>query len=111
MDMVLSTFAKSIGRLASISTLLLLVIFIFAVLGMQLFGPWYTKSVFKARKIPRWNFKNFWHSYMMVFRIICGEWIEPLWTCMWAVGEWVVLFFLPAFIIGNLIVSALCLGL
>ena len=31
---------------------------------------------------PRWNFTDFFHSFMMIFRILCGEWIEPLWDCM-----------------------------
>ena len=39
----------------------------------------------------RWNFTDFFHSFMMIFRILCGEWIEPLWDCMRAeakvVGE------------------------
>lgn len=30
----------------------------------------------------RWNFNDFFHSFMMIFRILCGEWIEPLWDCM-----------------------------
>ena len=30
----------------------------------------------------RWNFTDFFHSFMMIFRILCGEWIEPLWDCM-----------------------------
>lgn len=106
MDIVLGAFSKSVGPLAGISFFLLLAIFIFAVLGTQLFGRFYTKRVFQDREIPPWNFKDFWHSYMMVFRIICGEWIEPLWTCMWASSEWAILFILPAFIIGNLIVSS-----
>lgn len=32
--------------------------------------------------IYRWNFNDFFHSFMMIFRILCGEWIEPLWDCM-----------------------------
>lgn len=32
----------------------------------------------------RWNFTNFWYSFMMVFRVLCGEWIEPLWDCLLA---------------------------
>ena len=32
--------------------------------------------------IFRWNFTDFFHSFMMIFRILCGEWIEPLWDCM-----------------------------
>ena len=33
-------------------------------------------------KYFRWNFTDFFHSFMMIFRILCGEWIEPLWDCM-----------------------------
>ena len=32
--------------------------------------------------VCRWNFTDFFHSFMMIFRILCGEWIEPLWDCM-----------------------------
>jgi len=39
----------------------------------------YLKSPFLRR---RWNFTDFFHSFMMIFRILCGEWIEPLWDCM-----------------------------
>lgn len=35
----------------------------------------------------RWNFNDFFHSFMMIFRILCGEWIEPLWDCMRAEEE------------------------
>ena len=33
-------------------------------------------------KCFRWNFTDFPHSFMMIFRVLCGEWIEPLWDCM-----------------------------
>ena len=35
----------------------------------------------------RWNFKDFFHSFMMIFRILCGEWAEPLWDCMRAASS------------------------
>ena len=25
--------------------------------------------------MPRWNFTDFMHSFMIVFRVLCGEWI------------------------------------
>ena len=31
---------------------------------------------------------------MMIFRILCGEWIEPLWDCMRAEGKVVSFFFI-----------------
>jgi len=42
----------------------------------------------------RWNFKDFFHSFMMIFRILCGEWAEPLWDCMRAASSQVRLMLL-----------------
>ena len=42
---------------------------------------------------------------MMVFRILCGEWIEALWDCMRAADELCMAVFLPTLILGNFIVS------
>lgn len=39
-------------------------------------------NVFLLIATFRWNFNDFFHSFMMIFRILCGEWIEPLWDCM-----------------------------
>lgn len=39
----------------------------------------------------RWNFSDFFHSFMMIFRILCGEWIEPLWDCMRAERKEVII--------------------
>lgn len=52
-----------------------------------------SSNVFSFCPIFRWNFNDFFHSFMMIFRILCGEWIEPLWDCMRA-EEKVRLFFL-----------------
>ena len=42
---------------------------------------------------------------MIVFRVLCGEWIESMWDCM-HVGDWsCVPFFLATVVIGNLVVS------
>ena len=35
----------------------------------------------------RWNWQDFWYGFMMVFRVLCGEWIEPLWDCLKATAE------------------------
>ena len=41
------------------------------------------------------------------FRVLCGEWIEPLWDCMRATESpaAAILFFIPAVVIGNFVVS------
>jgi hypothetical protein len=82
MRVLLSIILSTIGALGNLTFVLVIVIYIFAVIGMQLFGKDYTTQVFEPDPIPRWNFNDFFHSFMMIFRILCGEWIEPLWDCM-----------------------------
>jgi voltage-gated cation channel len=82
MRVLLSIILSTIGALGNLTFILVIVIYIFAVIGMQLFGKDYTKEKFYPDPVPRWNFNDFFHSFMMIFRILCGEWIEPLWDCM-----------------------------
>ena len=46
------------------------------------------------------------HSFMIVFRVLCGEWIESMWDCMLVASNVCVPFFLATVVIGNLVVSA-----
>jgi len=49
---------------------------------------------------------TFFHSLLMVFRILCGEWIEPLWDCMRVIHPLgCVSFFFGTLILGNFMVS------
>lgn len=82
MKVLLSIIISTIGALGNLTFVLVIVIYIFAVIGMQLFSKDYTAEKFEPDPIPRWNFSDFFHSFMMIFRILCGEWIEPLWDCM-----------------------------
>ena len=69
------------------------------------------KNSFKGKDIPRWNFCDFMHSFMIVFRVLCGEWIESMWDCMHVSGNVCVPFFLTTVVIGNLVVLNLFLAL
>ena len=60
---------------------------------------------FPDKEVPRWHFVDFMHSFMIVFRVLCGEWIESMWDCMWVASEVCVPFFLATVVIGNLVVS------
>lgn len=51
------------------------------------------------------------HSFMIVFRVLCGEWIESMWDCMLVAGAACVPFFLATVVIGNLVVLNLFLAL
>ena len=106
MRRLLATIANSVGPIGNITLILGLVIYIFALMGMKMFGKSYTQDKFQPDEVPRWNFNDFWHAFMMVFRVLCGEWIEPLWDCMRATSPAAaILFFIPAVVIGNFVVS------
>ena len=91
------------GALGNLCFVLAIIIFIFAVMGMQLFGEKYTTEHFA--EVPRWNFCDFLHSFMIIFRVLCGEWIESMWGCIHCSGIICIPFFLLTMIIGNLVVS------
>lgn len=110
MNMLLRTIASSIGQLGNLTLVLGIIVYILAVVGMQIFGSSYTKEKFDG-EIPRWNFNDFGHAFMMIFRILCGEWIEPLYDSMRATSPASFLFFLTALVIGNFLVLNLFLAL
>lgn len=62
-------------------------------------------SRFPDGDMPRWNFTDFMHSFMIVFRVLCGEWIESMWDCMYVGDVSCIPFFLATVVIGNLVVS------
>ena len=105
MAKLVTAITKSVGPVGNITLILGVIIYIFAVVGIKVFGDVYTTDKFGIDGVPRWNFNDFWHAFMMMFRVLCGEWIEPLWDCMRATNPMAILFFLPAFVIGNFIVS------
>ena len=80
--------AKTLPALSNLTFVLMIIIFIFAVMGMQLFGQDYYANVCERWEceMPRWNFTDFFHSFMIVFRVLCGEWIESMWDCIQASG-------------------------
>uniref|UniRef100_A0A1B0CZ72 Uncharacterized protein n=1 Tax=Phlebotomus papatasi TaxID=29031 RepID=A0A1B0CZ72_PHLPP len=66
---------------------------------------------FPDGEMPRWNFTDFMHSFMIVFRVLCGEWIESMWDCMLVGDVSCIPFFLATVVIGNLVVLNLFLAL
>ena len=109
MGMLLSTIGGSVGQLGNLTLVLFIIVYMFAVVGMQLFGKKYTADKFggNPEDIPRWNFADFGHACMMIFRVLCGEWIEPLYDCMRATNPASTVFFLCALVIGNFLVRLL----
>ena len=60
---ILTIMANTLGSLSYLTAVLLIIIFIFAVMGMQLFGKDYYAKVCEVWEcdMPRWNFTDFFH--------------------------------------------------
>ncbi|MBZ3883326.1 Sodium channel protein type 11 subunit alpha [Sciurus carolinensis] len=117
LNTLIKIIGHSVGALGHLTVVLAIVIFIFSVVGMQLFG-----SKFGCRKsqhlcsgdlcFRRWHMGDFYHSFLVVFRILCGEWIENMWACMQEVdGPLCIIVFVLILIIGKLVVLNLFIAL
>uniref|UniRef100_UPI0037E93F19 sodium channel protein type 4 subunit alpha A n=1 Tax=Semicossyphus pulcher TaxID=241346 RepID=UPI0037E93F19 len=115
LNMLIKIIGNSVGALGNLTLVLAIIVFIFAVVGMQLFGKSYNDCVCKIStecELPRWHMNDFFHSFLIVFRILCGEWIETMWDCMEVAGAGMCLVvFMMVMVIGNLVVLNLFLAL
>ncbi|KAH1176852.1 hypothetical protein KIL84_010554, partial [Mauremys mutica] len=114
LNTLIKIIGNSVGALGNLTLVLAIIVFIFAVVGMQLFGEKYAEECCKISDDckPRWHFKDFFHSFLIIFRILCGEWIETMWSCMVVVDKRLCLpVFLLVMVIGNLVVLNLFIAL
>ncbi|XP_057189526.1 sodium channel protein type 4 subunit alpha-like isoform X1 [Triplophysa rosa] len=115
LNTLIKIIGNSVGALGNLKLVLAIIVFIFAVVGMQLFGKNYQDCVCKISNdctLPRWHMKDFFHSFLIVFRVLCGEWIETMWDCMEVAGQPLcILVFMLVMVIGNLVVLNLFLAL
>ncbi|KAM3917143.1 sodium channel protein type 2 subunit alpha-like [Leptodactylus fuscus] len=116
LNMLIKIIGNSVGALGNLTLVLAIIVFIFAVVGMQLFGKSYKECVCKIAPddcdLPRWHMNDFFHSFLIVFRVLCGEWIETMWDCMEVAGQSMcITVFMMVMVIGNLVVLNLFLAL
>nr|XP_033800134.1 sodium channel protein type 2 subunit alpha-like [Geotrypetes seraphini] len=115
LNMLIKIIGNSVGALGNLTLVLAIIVFIFAVVGMQLFGKSYKEHVCKINtecELPRWHMNDFFHSFLIVFRVLCGEWIETMWDCMEVAEQSMcVIVFMMVMVIGNLVVLNLFLAL
>ncbi|XP_065108405.1 sodium channel, voltage-gated, type I-like, alpha [Paramisgurnus dabryanus] len=115
LNMLIKIIGNSLGAMSNLTLVLAIIVFIFAVVGMQLFGKNYGDCVCKISDdctLPRWHMNDFFHSFLIVFRVLCGEWIETMWDCMQVAGQPMCLIvFMMVMVIGNLVVLNLFLAL
>uniref|UniRef100_A0A3B3RCL9 Sodium channel protein n=1 Tax=Paramormyrops kingsleyae TaxID=1676925 RepID=A0A3B3RCL9_9TELE len=109
LNALIKIIGNSVGALGNLTLVLAIIVFIFAVVGMQLFGKNYQDCVCKISSdctLPRWHMKDFFHSFLIVFRVLCGEWIETMWDCMEVAGQPLcILVFMLVMVIGNLVLD------
>ncbi|XP_061128602.1 sodium channel protein type 2 subunit alpha-like [Syngnathus typhle] len=115
LNMLIKIIGNSVGALGNLTLVLAIIVFIFAVVGMQLFGKSYKEffcNINDDCQLPRWHMHDFFHSFLIVFRVLCGEWIETMWDCMEVAGPTMCLIvFMMVMVIGNLVVLNLFLAL
>ncbi|XP_036379145.1 sodium channel protein type 4 subunit alpha B-like [Megalops cyprinoides] len=114
-NMLLKIIRNAVVAVRHLTLLLVLVVFVSSVVVMQLFSGSYRDCVCRIAQdceLPRWHAADFFHSFMLVFRILCGEWIETLWDCMEVAGQPLcITVFITILFIGNLLLLNLFVAL
>ncbi|KAM6338644.1 sodium channel protein type 5 subunit alpha-like [Podargus strigoides] len=114
LNTLMKVIVNSVSALGNLTLVLIITVFIFAVVGKQVLGSYYESNFLKISTDEnlRWHMKDFFHSFLIVFRILCGEWIETMWECMEVAGKGLCLpIFLLVLVIGNLVVLNLFIAL
>ncbi|XP_037382549.1 sodium channel protein type 10 subunit alpha isoform X2 [Talpa occidentalis] len=119
LNTLIKIIGNSVGALGNLTFILAIIVFIFALVGKQLLGENYlqercltTNMSIPKEGCPRWHMHDFFHSFLVIFRILCGEWIENMWVCM-QVGQKSIclILFLTVMVLGNLVVLNLFIAL
>ncbi|XP_045435387.1 sodium channel protein type 10 subunit alpha isoform X3 [Pipistrellus kuhlii] len=116
LNTLIKIIGNSVGALGNLTIILAIIVFIFALVGKQLLGDCYRdhRKLISApgEDWPRWHMYDFFHSFLIIFRILCGEWIENMWACM-EVGQKSIclILFLTVMVLGNLVVLNLFIAL
>ncbi|XP_057622541.1 sodium channel protein type 11 subunit alpha [Chionomys nivalis] len=112
LNTLIKIIGHSVGALGNLTVVLTIVVFIFSVVGMQLFGTKFNKTVSTGQE-RRWHMGDFYHSFLVVFRILCGEWIENMWECMQGMdgSPLCIIVFVLIMVVGKLVVLNLFIAL
>ncbi|XP_028623112.1 sodium channel protein type 11 subunit alpha [Grammomys surdaster] len=115
LNTLIKIIGHSVGALGNLTVVLTIVVFIFSVVGMRLFGAKFNKTAYVPRERcrRRWHMDDFYHSFLVVFRILCGEWIENMWECMQEMdgSPLCIIVFVLIMVIGKLVVLNLFIAL
>ena len=113
---IISTVVKAMPQLSNVFILVFLINMIFALLGMQMFGGYYTVEEGYGGEgqlpIPRYNFDYFVPSMLTVFILTTGGWYSPMVSAIDVTGPGATVYFVAVVVIGtyillNLLVAVL----
>ncbi|XP_040596093.1 sodium channel protein type 10 subunit alpha [Mesocricetus auratus] len=116
LNTLIKIIGNSVGALGNLTFILAIIVFIFALVGKQLLGEYYGcrrdgTALWREERL-RWHMCDFFHSFLVIFRILCGEWIENMWVCMQVSEKYICLIlFLTVMVLGNLVVLNLFIAL
>ncbi|XP_040894508.1 sodium channel protein type 4 subunit alpha B-like isoform X2 [Toxotes jaculatrix] len=114
LHMFMKVIWTSVRALRNLTLVLLIMVFLFTIAGTQLFHEDYGNvcRIPENCRLPRWHMYDFFHTFILIFRALCGEWIETMWDCMEVSGPTMCLiFYMTVLVIGNLLVLNLFLAL
>lgn len=110
LQMLLQTIGKSLKDISSFSVLLFLLMFIYVLLGMEIFAH-KSDEILPETKF-RGNFNNFFNGFVVVFTVLTGEnWDETMFQFARQKGYIAIFFFISLIIIGVMIFLNLFLAI
>ncbi|GFU03637.1 sodium channel protein type 4 subunit alpha B [Nephila pilipes] len=105
-----TVIVNSFGNIVRLIVVILLLMFVFAMIGNRVLGPLYEES--GAIRV-RWSFYSFHDSLFMVLWIFSGEWMYSLFSCLTETNSSILcpIVFISYSFIGNLVIISLFIAL
>eukprot|EP00329_Picozoa_sp_Boothbay-MS584-11_P005115 47654_5 len=105
LQIVLSNLKSCLRPFSGMFVLLALFLFVFSVLGVQLFGGKFDPS-------SRSNFDTMFHAGLTVFQICTREdWNQVMFDAVAAHGNWAVAYFIVCLLVGSYVIMDLMLAI
>ena len=123
---ILSTFLRALMQISNLFVLMFLIMWIFALIGMQSFGGQYSEANGFSQvpclggvvcpdpgleERPHYHFDYFGPAMNTVFILMSGEWIDALDPAAATTGKSAVFYFLAVVLIGRYLIFNLFIGI
>ncbi|KOO32672.1 voltage-gated ion channel superfamily [Chrysochromulina tobinii] len=122
---VVSTFGKALPQMSNLLVLLTLIMTIFSLLGMQIFGAQFTPAVGFSdvpcpsgvcpnkmlSEHPYYQFDYFGPAMLTVFILMTGEWMDAMMPAIQATGKSSCLFFIICMLVGKYLIMNLLVAI